>query len=80
MKKSKLLKKLCDINKGKKPIEKSLPKSAGFLLNSFEKNMFPTKNLDKIPILESTLKPTPESTPESTPIQQYLIYLKKSRK
>ena len=76
IKKSKLLKKLCDINIGKKPIEKSLPKSAGFLLNSFKSNMFPTKNPDKIPTLESTLKPTPESTP----IQQYLIYLNKSRK
>ena len=82
---SKLLKELNDLNKGDKPFEnKPFLKSVGFLfdvrekvLNSFKSDIFPIKNLGKIPTpkeipnskLEPTLNPAVFDTPKITKAQ-----------
>ena len=82
---SKLLKELNDLNKGDKPFEnKPFLKSVGFLfdvrekvLNSFKSDIFPIKNLGKIPTpkeipnskLELTLNPAVSDTPKITKAQ-----------
>ena len=82
---SKLLKELNDLNKGDKPFEnKPFLKSVGFLfdvrekvLNSFKSDIFPIKNLGKIPTpkeipnskLEPTLNPAVSDTPKITKAQ-----------
>ena len=82
---SKLLKELNYLNKGDKPFEnKPFLKSVGFLfdvrekvLNSFKSDIFPIKNLDKIPTpkeipnskLEPTLNPAVFDTPKITKAQ-----------
>ena len=82
---SKLLKELNDLNKSDKPFEnKPFLKSVGFLfdvrekvLNSFKSDIFPIKNLGKIPTpkeipnskLEPTLNPAVFDTPKITKAQ-----------
>ena len=82
---SQLLKELNDLNKGDKPFEnKPFLKSVGFLfdvrekvLNSFKSDIFPIKNLGKIPTpkeipnskLEPTLNPAVSDTPKITKAQ-----------
>ena len=82
---SQLLKELNDLNKGDKPFEnKPFLKSVGFLfdvrekvLNSFKSDIFPIKNLGKIPTpkeipnskLEPTLNPAVFDTPKITKAQ-----------
>ena len=82
---SKLLKELNDLNEGDKPFEnKPFLKSVGFLfdvrekvLNSFKSDIFPIKNLGKIPTpkeipnskLEPTLNPAVSDTPKITKAQ-----------